>query len=474
MLRQLPSLAVALAIAASAGTVWAQVVPPPPPNPNGAEPSQNHTALKPNTFEPNLPVAMNNAIIKPLPLSADAQRSALANIDHHIAAQIADLSDKLKTILPDELAILAKTSGWKVEDQQALTGALRAGEPTGVYEAWVKGNPQDTAGAELAARQTDVKRLMTRLTQDAEKNKAAVAQNVADFDAALSKIAGATPAVADLTTPVKTLKTWVEARKLIDAATPGKGPVASLPTGSNVTLIFDPTLPHGTAIVLSDQAMLIGHEGHSELTISMGNAAEALGLPIVTGTPLAKAEGEEVTDGVLIINPASSKGTINYNINGNHYVSEPGMQQKVAAPDVRDWIIQYDPGERSRPASYSLSAGAYEFSPTDSGWQLYKLRYQVVLDNSQNNQEFNCIFRGENLTIPAGGARTLKSIYPIVVKFDRGNGSEFVAKSTPLLVGNLQIGVNASDNLWDLFPTSDNRREATHVKPFNAEAPRKH
>ena len=74
--------------------------------------------------------------------------------------------------------------------------------------------------------------------------------------------------------------------------------------------------------------------------------------------------------------------------------------------------------------------------------------------------------------VPAGGARTLSSIYPIVVRFDRGNGSEFVAKSTPLTVGNLQIGVNASDNLWDVFPMSDNRREVSNLKPFNADEAR--
>src|SRR3989442_1490736 len=61
--------------------------------------------------------------------------------------------------------------------------------------------------------------------------------------------------------PVKALKTWVEGRKLIDSATPGKGSVARLPTGGDVTLIFDPSLPLGTAIVLSDDAMLIGREG---------------------------------------------------------------------------------------------------------------------------------------------------------------------------------------------------------------------
>jgi hypothetical protein len=413
---------------------------------------------------------MTNKIIKPMPLSTDAQRSALASIDRHISEQVSALSDKVKAILPDEIEILTKTNGWKTEDQQALVGALRAADPTAVYETWVKGNPQDTAGAELVAHQTDVKRLMTRLTQDVDKNKAATKQDVTEFDAALGKIVGATPAVADLAIPVKTLKTWIEARQLIEAAAPGKGPVAKLPIGGDVTLIFDPALPIGAAVVLSDRTMLIGHEGHDPLTIAAGNAAEALGLPIVTGTPLAEVEGREAIDGVLIINPANSRGTINYNIDGNHYVAEPGMTQKLAPrPRGREWFIEYDRGGTFGHAAYKLAPGTYQFTPTDLGWQLYWQRYEIVLDNSQNNQEFNFVFQGEDLTVPAGASRTLRSNYPIVVRFDRGNGTEFVAKSTPLTVGNLQIGVNANDNLWDLFPTSDNRRELSTLKPFNAE-----
>jgi hypothetical protein len=104
---------------------------------------------------------------------------------------------------------------------------------------------------------------------------------------------------------------------------------------------------------------------------------------------------------------------------------------------------------------------------------LFRLKFEVTLDNALNNQEFNFIFQGDDLAIPAGGARTLVSDYPVVVKFDRGNGSNFVSKSTPLTIGNLQIGVNATDNMWDLFPTNENRREVSKLKPFNVDGQRK-
>jgi hypothetical protein len=467
MLRHLQLIALLFATVAPAETALAQKGAAPR---FGWQPSQGNAALRPNTLEANKPVAMTNKIIQPVPLSADSQRHALASIDKNVTSQIASVAEKLKGALPDELAMLTKTSGWTTEDQQALVGALRAGDPTAVYETWVKGNPRDIAGAELAAHQTDARRLVGRLSQDIEKNKAGLKQDVADFDVALSKIAGATPAVAELGPTVKNLKTWIEARQLIEAATPGKGPVAKLPNGNNVTLVFDPALARGVAIVLSDEAILIGHEGDPALTITTGNAAEALGLPIVTGTPLAEEEGVEVTDGVLLVNPANSQGTLNYNINGNHYVAEPGMSQKLAPrANGREWVVEFDRGATFGSATYKLAPGTYNFTPTDQGWQLYRQRFEVVLDNSQSDQEFNYIFRGEDQTVPAGGSRTLSSTYPIVVRFDRGNGSDFVTKSTSLAVGNLQIGVNPTDNLWDLFPTSANHREASNLKPFDAD-----
>lgn len=466
MFRQPLALVVMLAAIVSPQSVFAQIAAPPR---DGVQQSEGNSALRPNTFEPNKPVAMKNDIIKPIPLTVDNQRTALTNIDRQVADQATELNDKLKTILPDELAILAKTDGWKSEDQQGLVVALRAGDPTAVYEAWTKGNSQDTAGAEIAARQTDVKRIMLRLVQDVEKNKSAVRQDVSDLDTALTKIAGSTAAVADLSAQMKMLKTWVEARHLVQSAESQKGAIAKLPTG-DVTLVFDPTLPLGTAIVLNNRAMLIGHEGIGPLTISTGNAAQALHLPIVTGNPLPAAQGEEVLEGSLLMNPSSSRGTINYNLNGNHYVMEPGMVQKL--PPTRRWVIEFDRGQSFGSAAYTLQPGTYHFTPTDQGWQLYKHRFDVVLDNSESDQEFNFIFQGQDLTVPADGARKLSSMFPIVVKFDRGNGTQFVTKAMPPN-GNVQVGVNAADNLWDLFPTVDNRREASNLKPFNSDALRK-
>ena len=118
MLRPVPSIAVLLAIAVSVGDAWGQVAAPPR---FGSQQSLGNSALRPNRSEPNKPVAMTNNVIKPVPLSAESQSSALGNIDRHISSQISDLSEKLKTILPDEIAILTtRVAGNEIAAGEAL------------------------------------------------------------------------------------------------------------------------------------------------------------------------------------------------------------------------------------------------------------------------------------------------------------------------------------------------------------------
>jgi hypothetical protein len=449
-------LFVALGLAAYAE---AQIAVPPRVGP---VPSEGNQALRPNALDTGHPVAMINRIVLPKPISADEKQAALIGIDEHIVSEVAALKESLKTVLPDEIAVLAKTAGWQAPDQQALVVALRALDPAAVYAAWTQGNPQDTAGAELAARQTDVRKIMARLEQDAEKNQAALRQDVSDLDVALSKIAAMTPGVNDLGPAVARVNNWVEARRFVDAAIPGKGPVAALPKGK-ITIIRDPTLAQGTVLVLSNEAILLGNEGHPGLKIETGTAVEALGLPVVTGTPCDELEGAEMDSGIMVVNRAKNAATVNYNLNGTHYVMEPGMAQRLAAD--RTWVIEFDRGQGFGPAAYTLSPGTYHFTPSDLGWQLFRQRFDVTLDNTQSRQEFHFIFRGKDMTVPAGATRTLTSDYPIVVQYDRGNGADFATKKMHFS-GNVQVGVNETDNLWDLFPTSENQREMTALKLF--------
>lgn len=459
MLRTLSTLAAAALISLGGTTAWGQIAAPPIV---GNQPSDGNQGLRSNTVDPAQPAAMINKITSPMPLTASERDSALIAVDKHINESVTLVKEKLNGLLPDELAVLAKTAGWTGDHQQSLVTALRAGDPTAVYEAYAQGNPKDAAGAEIVARQVDVRRMLSRLDQNVEKNQASLPQDVADLDKAIGKISATTPAISEVTPLVDTLRNWVRVREFVEKATPQKGSVAKLPAGK-ISLIHDPGSPLGTAVVLGNDALLIGNQGRGPLTITMGNAAEALGLPIVTGTPVDEAEGEEMKEGVMLVNPLRTKTTMNYNVNGTHYVMEPGMAQRL--PAGTEWVVEYDRGQNYGPAAYTLGQGTFYFTASDQGMQLFEQRFDVTLDNSQSNQEFNALVAGENFTVPAYGSRTITSKYPIVVKYDRGNGSAFVARSM-YFSGNVQVGVNSEDNLWDLFPTNDNQRETTKLKLF--------
>ena len=94
--------------ALAAQTALAQLAAPPIV---GSQPSEANQDLRSNTFEPGQPAALTNKIVTPIPLTAAERDTALAGIDKHIAADVATLKEKLKGVLPDEIAILAKTSG---------------------------------------------------------------------------------------------------------------------------------------------------------------------------------------------------------------------------------------------------------------------------------------------------------------------------------------------------------------------------
>ncbi len=286
--------------------------------------------LKRNEFQAGKAVAEANKIVQPLPLTAEERDTAIASIDRHLTEDTEALKAKLKNVLPDELAVLAKTTNWTADQQNALVVALRASDPAAAFAAWTQGSPRDTAGAEIVARQTEARRIFARLEQNVH-NKTSIVQDLTDLETTLNKIISATKGTDEVVAALGTLKTWAEVRKLVEAVTPDGGRTARLPTGK-VPLIYDPALAVGKAIVLGHDAVLIGNQGKGPITIRQGIAAEALGMPIVTGKPVRDAEGQEVTSGVLLVNPPTSSTMISYTVEGNRYEMQPGMTQHLPEP----------------------------------------------------------------------------------------------------------------------------------------------
>ena len=73
---------------------------------------------------------------------------------------------------------------------------------------------------------------------------------------------------------------------------------------------------------------------------------------------------------IRILNPASSRATLSYTLNGVVYRIQPGESQDLR--EDRAWVIEFNRGGNFGLARYGLETGLYSFSVTDHGWELYR------------------------------------------------------------------------------------------------------
>jgi len=74
--------------------------------------------------------------------------------------------------------------------------------------------------------------------------------------------------------------------------------------------------------------------------------------------------------GIQIVNPAQTGVPLTYRLNGTQYTLRAGEVQNLQLD--RAWVIEFDRGGQFGTARYNLTPGAYTFSPTAQGWELYQ------------------------------------------------------------------------------------------------------
>ena len=434
-----------------------------PPGAGGPQGRQSTLARRPMMDRPGalnrnqMPVrntdSMINEIATPIPLTENRLDAAKEGVERQIRDLVEELRPQMRQFFPDKLEALSGTAGWEPADRTALTKALRSGDPEQIYEAWLQADPNNAAGAERLAREAELQRAFQRLEQNAEEGTAALSQ-IDEVSDALDKLAVSEQKAGELTTALNELHTWIQIREILDEADPDVGTAKTLPKG-RVKLIMNPGLSAGTAVVLNNSTVMVGSRGHSGVEITRGNAAEALGMPLVNDDPLPDAEGAPMRSGTLIINPRKHGETIRYLLNGEEYIMRPGTSQRL--PTGRPWRIEYDRGANAGVAQYSLSNGTYTWTPTERGWQLFKQNYDVTIDNTRNPHDFHFVVNDEPMFVRAHHTRTIRNPYPIVLEYDRGNGTHMATKAVNFS-GNIEVGVNAEDNLLDLFAEQGNAK----------------
>ncbi|HWB09708.1 MAG TPA: hypothetical protein VG826_10800 [Pirellulales bacterium] len=444
---------------------WAQTSAPVP-----GRPRQNTLARRP--FDRSAPLernqmpvrnteAMVNEVIAPIPLTATRLEAAKDGVDRQLRERVEDLRPQIRQLFPDKIDALSGTSGWDPAARTALVKALRSGDPEQIYEAWLQAEPNNTAGAERIAREAELQRAFKRFEQSAEEGSATSAQ-LEDVRDALDKLAVSDEKAGELAGALDELDTWIRIQEILDEAEPDTGAAKILPKG-RVKIVKNPNLSVGTAVVLNNSTVMVGNRGRGGVELTRGNAAEALGLPLVNDDALPDAEGSPLRSGTLIVNPRKHGETVRYLLNGEEYIMRPGTSQRL--PSDRQWLIEYDRGGGAGVADYTLADGTYIWTPTEQGWQLYKQRYDLTIDNTRNPKDFRFVVNDEPMFVRAGHTRTIHNPYPIVIEYDRGNSTQMASKAVNFS-GNVEVGVNAEDNLLDLFPEQDNAKRAKEPDLF--------
>jgi hypothetical protein len=218
-----------------------------------------------------------------------------------------------------------------------------------------------------------------------------------------------------------------------------------------IWIVHDPTLLVGTGLFVNEQVFVCGGEG--ELYVSRGTVAAALGLPVGAGPPVPDIDAEKarsLRDAITIHHKKNAATPVNYVLDRRQpFTIQPGHTQKL--PADRKWIIEFDRGAGGGTARYSLSKGCYEFRVVDNRWGIFKLKFNVTIDNREGKQDFVYLMNNEVVTVPAGETQSHVGNDPIVIEFDRGAGPETPARKNLNKNGTYKVAVDTENNYLELF-----------------------
>ena len=232
------------------------------------------------------------------------------------------------------------------------------------------------------------------------------------------------------------------------------------PTGPS-SFVTMPSLPEGEMCMCPNGCVLVGTGGEGAIDVVEADAAEILGIPLGVGEPEPDATGDvakRIKSGVLLMNDKKNSETINYVIANANYAMQPGYTQRLT--EGQTWIVAFDRGDGHGEAKYTLSDGTYVFGASDKGWELYRSSFGVTIDNERGDAPFNYNVDNTQEEVAAGQSKSHTSLYPLLVRFDRGDGGDEAQKKVVAKGRRLEVAVNPQDGFWDLYPANAKSRVA--------------
>lgn len=181
--------------------------------------------------------------------------------------------------------------------------------------------------------------------------------------------------------------------------------------------------------------------------VAYGSPA-SVGLPLPVEAPLDEApSGAEYAGRILLMNPEANVEPVEYMLGDTPLAMDAGMMHGVR---LQTTLIRFNRGPGLGEARYSLQPGSYRFVVSERGWDLVRTSFRATLDNSANTEAFQLLLDGSLVRVPGRSLQELQSDYPLLVKYDDGDGSEPARRQ--LAHGETYtVGINRDTGLWDLF-----------------------
>ena len=250
-----------------------------------------------------------------------------------------------------------------------------------------------------------------------------------------------------------------------------KGNNQSGNNGGMSNVIFVPVLPTDDLLITPNGTIIIGTGGEGGMQSAVLSTSDVLGMPIGAGQPEPESTADfskRVKSGVLLTNPAENSVEINYVLGNNSYSMKAGYTQTLA--EGQKWVIKFNRGESFGQAQYTLEDGTYAFGTSDKGWELYKSGVSVTIDNSANDASFFYNIDNTQEEVGPGQTKTHKSLYPIFVRFDRGDGGKEMQKKVSKASHTLQVAVDPKDGYWNLYPAGPSQAAPSALEALTGES----
>lgn len=385
------------------------------------------------------------------PITAGEIEAANALFDSRQRELVDVLERAMEDLFISPATIITELSKQDIpaETQTQIMQAVKAGKAEQAQILWASAT-KDIARAEEIYEQVELRGSLNEWQRKAAAGSL-TALDLRDAETVLARAEVEAETLKEVNNALSRLDTLIKLRSAINSAAPGRANKASEVPSGVVAVIHNPRMPVGSVVTLGNGYCMCGTGGAGELEIHNEYVALGMGYPIADGECLEESDKDLVSNGTLLVNPEENDETIHYTVNDKSYKMAPGYSQTLG--EDGGWKISFDRGGKWGRKSYKLSDATYHFVATDKGWDLVAKKFTAVIDNSENPNPFYYTINNKPYTVSANDRKTHASTYPMVVRFDRGNGDE--TKQACLEGGDYRVALNGEDNLWDLYPPQD-------------------